>query len=445
MCTHTHYPIHPHCPLTLQIASPVQDEDKAKLAAERQKSLARLRAKAPPRVKSTKTAKPRSPPRKTRTATTAARADTDPSSSPRAGASHPTAGVGSSSSNASTSESAQAGHVSPARSRALARTSRLRQWGRQRPTATYLRGISANRLLSAEQERQLSHFVQDRLVLERVAKNIEEVVGVAPDFEEWAGAVGIPPAELTRRLWLGQQAREHMIACNMRLVVSIAKKYTNRGLQLQDLVSEGVQGLKRGVEKFDPSKGFKFSTYAHWWIRQAVTRSISDQARVVRLPVHLHEAMSKVRKVEEELSEKLGRTAVPREVAAECGMTPSKLTALYKNFRSPTSYETPNPSDADDERNQTDEYIEDGEMDCPAEEAMRRMITMDMQELLSTLEIRETGILMMRYGLDDGREKTLEEVGKVYNLTRERIRQLEQKAMMKLRRPSRISKLKPMS
>lgn len=281
----------------------------------------------------------------------------------------------------------------------------------QRDPEAFLRSITRNQLLSAEQERQLAMLVQDRVEVEAIARELAAKNRKIPSDEEWAGAAGLTTTELTRKLWLGQQAREHMIACNMRLVVSIAKRYVGRGMALQDLVSEGVQGLKRGVEKFDPSKGFKFSTYAHWWIRQAVTRSISDQGRVVRLPVHLHEALARVRKVEEELAESLGRMPTTMEVAAASEMSYSKLTALYKAFRAPTSYETPNPADADDDRNHSDEYIEDTATDDPGTDAARRMLQMDLENVLNTFPQRDANIIRMRYGLSTGKESTLEEVG----------------------------------
>jgi RNA polymerase sigma factor (sigma-70 family) len=318
------------------------------------------------------------------------------------------------------------------------RTDRLRQWGTRRGPATvaaaaksdaetearlaksdpegFMRSLSRHSLLSGEQEKQLAAFVQARLELERTAEAFVRSHGRAPVEAEWAAAAALAPAELHRRLWLGQQAREHMIACNMRLVVSIAKRYVGRGMSLQDLVSEGAQGLKRGVEKFDPGKGFKFSTYAHWWIRQAVARSISDQGRVVRLPVHLHEALARVRKHEEGLAEELGRVPTTAEVAAAAGLPFGKLTALYKAFRSPTSYETPNPGDEDDERNHGDEYIEDGAAEDPAADAAARSLVADMEEVLLTLEQREANILRMRYGLVDGHERTLEEVGLVHEV-----------------------------
>jgi len=340
---------------------------------------------------------------------------------------------------------------------ASSRASRLKRWGTGSagsgapsdesqveeldPVANpeaFLASINRHQLLTAEQEKQLANFVQRRVALEDAARELAKSIKRLPTEGEWAAKVELAPAALRQELWRGQQAREHMIACNMRLVVSIAKRYVGRGMALQDLVAEGVQGLKRSVDKFDPSKGFKFSTYAHWWIRQAVTRSISDQGRVVRLPVHLHEQLARVRKVEEELCESLGRTPTAEEVAAHCSLSFKKLAALYKTFRTPTSYETPNPADAEDGRNQTDEYIVDEGVEDPFVYAARKMLQLELDEVLNTLEPREANIIRLRYGLVDGRECTLEEVGQVHDLTRERIRQLEVKTIKKLKSPSRI-------
>jgi len=279
-----------------------------------------------------------------------------------------------------------------------------------------LMSINRHQLLTAEQEKQLATMVQRRVELETVGKKLAKSLKRLPTETEWADSMNTDCTILKKELWRGQQAREHMIACNMRLVVSIAKRYVGRGMALQDLVAEGVQGLKRSVDKFDPSKGFKFSTYAHWWIRQAVTRSISDQGRVVRLPVHLHEQLARVRKVEEELSESLGRAPTAEEIASHCSLSHKKLASLYKTFRTPTSYETPNPADAEDGRNQTDEYIVDESVEDPFVYAARKMLQLELDEVLNTLEPREANIIRLRYGLVDGKECTLEEVGQVHDV-----------------------------
>jgi RNA polymerase primary sigma factor len=466
----------------------IQDEDKAKLVAQREKQMAKMKSKSS-RVRSSKpqrdsrVVRADKPARETRakqsrkistSASVAVEIGTvDDNSTPFNGTARAESGAGASTSRGGLTTSPAGGPDMVAKvsgratARAASRSARLyrpisaRSLASnigsstpkldsaaeaelaQRDPEAFLRSITRNQLLSAEQERQLAMLVQDRVEIEGIAREIALKNQKAPTDIEWAAAAGLTPQQLTRKLWLGQQAREHMIACNMRLVVSIAKRYVNRGMALQDLVSEGVQGLKRGVEKFDPSKGFKFSTYAHWWIRQAVTRSISDQGRVVRLPVHLHEALARVRKVEEELAESLGRTPTAYEVAAASDLSYSKLTALYKAFRAPTSYETPNPADADDERNHSDEYIEDTAGDDPSVDAARRMLQLDLENVLNTFPQRDANIIRMRYGLTDVKESTLEEVGKKHNLTRERIRQLEAKILKKLRSPSRVQHLAP--
>ncbi|KAI3425973.1 hypothetical protein D9Q98_007941 [Chlorella vulgaris] len=378
---------------------------------------------------------------------------------------------------ASTSATSRAGSSSSAVpfsgavARSEARTSRSRQWGRVVPVSkgqgttaalskravqaackdadavTFMRTISKNSLLTAEQECRLSGLVQDRLKLIEAASRFRRANGRPPTEQEWAAEAGAADGtELRRRLTLGLQAREHMVSCNVRLVVSIAKKYLGRGLVLQDLVSEGMHGLNRGVDKFDASKGFKFSTYAHWWVRQAITRSISDHARVVRLPVHIHEAMGKVRRVEQTLWEETGVMPSPEAVAERCGLTHSKLMALYKSFRQPASRDS-GPAGgssemAADAADAAEQWIEEKpDEEDPAELANLNMMRDDLNHVMLTLSERECGILKMRYGLDDGHEKTLEEVGRAFNVTRERIRQIEAKAIRKLRSPSRMGQL----
>ena len=305
------------------------------------------------------------------------------------------------------------------------------------------------------------------------------------DPKVWAAAAGLASVEeLKLRLFRGAAARDRMVGSNTRLVISIARRYIGKGLELEDLVLEGLTGLMRGIEKFDPTRGFKFSTYAHWWIRQAVTRAISEQGRIVRLPVHLHEMMARVKKAEDDLSMALGRQATEQETAAAAGLTVEKIAALrraYSTTRSiddpgggggggggggsagggggsagPTGSAGPSVAGGSSSGGSSDSYGGvggAGEAGDAADlspsrpsafaRAIASSLTADVESVLSeTLGARESGVLRMRYGLDDGRPKTLEEIGAAYSVTRERIRQIEAKALLKLRaQPERCSTL----
>jgi RNA polymerase primary sigma factor len=311
----------------------------------------------------------------------------------------------------------------------------------------FLRNIGKHKLLTADEERILAAKVQDYLALEKTKTELEEKLGRVASSEEWAHACGAPDgSEFRDRVETGLEARRKMIECNLRLVVSIAKKYIGRGMELQDLIAEGIIGLERGVEKFDHTRGFKFSTYAHWWIRQAVTRSISDQGRTIRLPVHLYENMSKVKKAEKELEEELDRKPSQAEIADRVGMTEKKLEFLYKSYRMPVSMDAPLKGSSKSEEVRTlEDMIEDTDQMTPEETAIKKQLKTHLEEVLSTLSPREAGVLRLRYGLEDGREHTLEEIGKHFSVTRERIRQIEAKALRKLRQPSRSGVLREYS
>jgi len=305
----------------------------------------------------------------------------------------------------------------------------------------YLKDIGKHKLLNAEEEIELSLQIQDLLVCERSFEALETDLGRPPNDAEWAAALEMESEEeLDHRLKKGRMAKNRMVNANLRLVVSIAKKYLNRGMTFQDLIQEGSIGLIRGAEKFDPSRGYKFSTYAHWWIRQAVTRSIADQSRTIRLPVHLFEIMSRIKKQTKQLQTDLGRTPVDEEVAEAMGMPVKKLQAIYKAAQLPLSLESPmggGSSKAEGEVRTLEETIEDQTMETPEDTAARRLLQDDLDNVLSTLNVREHNVLRLRYGLDDGRVKTLEEIGSRFKVTRERIRQIEAKALRKLRQPSR--------
>ena len=302
----------------------------------------------------------------------------------------------------------------------------------------YLQEIGRIRLLRAEEEIELARKIADLLELERIRDEIDDQLEDEPTDTDWANAVDMPLPAFQRRLHLGRRAKDKMVQSNLRLVVSIAKKYMNRGLSFQDLIQEGSLGLIRAAEKFDHEKGYKFSTYATWWIRQAITRAIADQSRTIRLPVHLYETISRIKKTTKLLSQELGRKPTEEEIATRMEMTIEKLRFIAKSAQLPISLETPIGKEED---SRLGDFIEsDGE--TPEDEVSKSLLREDLESVLSTLSPRERDVLRLRYGLDDGRMKTLEEIGQIFNVTRERIRQIEAKALRKLRHPNRNSVLK---
>ncbi len=302
----------------------------------------------------------------------------------------------------------------------------------------YLQEIGRIRLLRAEEEIELARKIADLLGLERIREQLMEDLQREPHDAEWAEAVDMPLLKFQRRLMIGRRAKDKMVQSNLRLVVSIAKKYMNRGLSFQDLIQEGSLGLIRAAEKFDHEKGYKFSTYATWWIRQAITRAIADQSRTIRLPVHLYETISRIKKTTKLLSQELGRKPTEEEIATRMEMTIEKLRFIAKSAQLPISLETPIGKEED---SRLGDFIEsDGE--TPEDEVSKSLLREDLEGVLGTLSPRERDVLRLRYGLDDGRMKTLEEIGQIFNVTRERIRQIEAKALRKLRHPNRNSILK---
>ena len=302
----------------------------------------------------------------------------------------------------------------------------------------YLQEIGRIRLLRPDEEIELARKIADLLLLEELAAQYESDNGREPDTKEWAALVEMPVIKFRRRLMLGRRAKEKMVQSNLRLVVSIAKKYMNRGLSFQDLIQEGSLGLIRAAEKFDHEKGYKFSTYATWWIRQAITRAIADQSRTIRLPVHLYETISRIKKTTKVLSQEFGRKPTEEEIAESMEMTIEKLRFIAKSAQLPISLETPIGKEED---SRLGDFIE-ADIENPEQDVAKNLLREDLEGVLATLSPRERDVLRLRYGLDDGRMKTLEEIGQIFDVTRERIRQIEAKALRKLRHPNRNGVLK---
>ena len=294
------------------------------------------------------------------------------------------------------------------------------------PVKDYLKQIGKVALLNAEQEVELAKRIEAGLFAEEKLNSGEKL-----------------DMKLKRELWWiaqdGKKAKNHLLEANLRLVVSLAKRYTGRGMLFLDLIQEGNLGLIRAVEKFDYTKGYKFSTYATWWIRQAITRAMADQARTIRIPVHMVEVINKLARVQRQMLQDLGREPTPEELAKELDMTPEKVVEVQKYGREPISLHTPLGEDGDSEFG---DLIEDSEAVVPADAVSFTLLQEQLHSVLDTLSEREAGVVSMRFGLTDGQPKTLDEIGKVYGVTRERIRQIESKTMSKLRHPSRSQVLR---
>ena len=291
------------------------------------------------------------------------------------------------------------------------------------------------------------HMEEDEVDLENIDLSVPEGVSIEDPVRMYLKEIGKVPLlsaeeeiELAKRMENGDQAAKKRLAeANLRLVVSIAKRYVGRGMLFLDLIQEGNLGLIKAVEKFDYTKGYKFSTYATWWIRQAITRAIADQARTIRIPVHMVETINKLIRVSRQLLQELGREPTPEEIAEEMNMPVERVREILKISQEPVSLETPI---GEEEDSHLGDFIQDDNVPVPAEAAASTLLKEQLVEVLGTLTDREQKVLRLRFGMDDGRARTLEEVGKEFNVTRERIRQIEAKALRKLRHPSRSRKLK---
>ena len=295
------------------------------------------------------------------------------------------------------------------------------------PIKDYLKQIGKVALLNAAQEVELAERIEAGLYAEHKLKQDESAKRTKAGRELMLIAED------------GRAAKDHLLEANLRLVVSLAKRYTGRGMLFLDLIQEGNLGLIRAVEKFDYAKGYKFSTYATWWIRQAITRAMADQARTIRIPVHMVEVINKLARVQRQMLQDLGREPTPEELAKELDMTPEKVVEVQKYGREPISLHTPLGEDGDSEFG---DLIEDSEAVVPADAVSFTLLQEQLHSVLDTLSEREAGVVAMRFGLEDGQPKTLDEIGKVYGVTRERIRQIESKTMSKLRHPSRSQVLR---
>ena len=288
---------------------------------------------------------------------------------------------------------------------------------------------------------------EDEIEVEKIDLSVPDGVSIEDPVRMYLKEIGKVPLlsaeeeiELAKRMELGdQEAKKRLAEANLRLVVSIAKRYVGRGMLFLDLIQEGNLGLIKAVEKFDYRKGYKFSTYATWWIRQAITRAIADQARTIRIPVHMVETINKLFRVSRQLLQELGREPTPEEIAAEMNMPVERVREILKISQEPVSLETPI---GEEEDSHLGDFIQDDNVPVPADAAAFTLLKEQLEEVLGTLTEREQKVLTLRFGLEDGRARTLEEVGKEFNVTRERIRQIEAKALRKLRHPSRSRKLK---